>query len=136
MTQLFLVSGLVLVLGVASLAARPAGPPGEESRSGAVVADSSVAGTMALLDSLIRVPAPRGLTAAQGQEWSRHTTWLRSVKSRLQTQVRTSDPGKGGNLLRTLQAQLLAEGQRMSLSFPSLRARHDAAMNAIRNMKA
>ncbi len=139
MTKLIPVGGLVVALGVAPLAARPAEPHSAKVPSASVVTDSSVAGTIAVLDSLIRVappPPPPGLTPAQRQEWSRHTTWLRGVRTQLLPFLRPSDPAKAANLLLVLQAKLLADARPITPSFPALKTRHDAAMNAIRNMRA
>ena len=96
-----------------------------------------------MLDSLISVPAPRSLTVAERRTWSEQTTWLKSIKDRIgnllalvvaPATVPTPAPIDQKNLL-ALEQEAEQESLKFDLSSPPVRARHEAAMNAIRSMK-
>jgi hypothetical protein len=97
-----------------------------------------------VLDSLIPAPAPRSFTRAQTRTWANQTTWLKSLRERIRNllslvvapaKVPTPAPIDQKNLL-ALQEEAEKESLRFDLSSRRLKARHDAAMAAIRNMKS
>jgi hypothetical protein len=96
-----------------------------------------------VLDSLLSVPAPVSLTVAERRTWSEQTTWLKSLKDRIRNllsmvvapaTVPTPAPIDQKNVL-ALQQEAEQESLKFDLSSPPLRARHEAAMNALRKMK-
>lgn len=103
----------------------------------------------------IDTPAPKGLSAADQKAYAAQTEWLKSVKKRIEplaaeSDVKTPrDPATGQAsgkrqyqpvLIRkkweTLQATIEQEARRYENLQGAMKARHDIAMNAIRNMKA
>ena len=105
--------------------------------------DSNAVRALRVIDSLIPLPPPRSLAAGQSRVWSEQTAWLRTLRDRIRTllslvvapaKVPTPAPIDQKNA-----AALLKEADEESLKFdlssPPVRARHEAAMNAIRNMK-
>jgi len=113
---------------------------------------SGVQAAIATLDAQIAAPAPRSLTAAQQAEWKEHGAWLSSVRQRYATFLAENGgsfgdtPGVSGADMAKRMAQMnmqflaLQEATQMeSRRFQTLsnasKARHDIALNAIRNMK-
>lgn len=96
-----------------------------------------------VFDSLIPLPRPRSLTAAQARTWMEQTTWLQSLKARIRNLLRlvvapakvsTPAPIDKKNIL-ALQEEAQQESLRFDLTSHLLKARHDVAMNAIRNLR-
>jgi hypothetical protein len=116
---------------------------------------SGVQATIAALDAQIAEPAPRGLTAAQLAEWKEHGAWLLSVRQRYATFLAENGgtfgdtPGLAGvagadmaKKMAQMNVQFLAlqeatqqESRRFQTLSNASKARHDVALNAIRNMK-
>jgi len=95
-----------------------------------------------VLDSLIPIPAPRSLTRAQIRTWADQTTWLKRLRERIRNllslvvapaTVPTPAPIDQKHLL-ALQQEAEKESPQFDLSSRRLKARHDAAMTAIRNI--
>ena len=106
-------------------------------------ADSNAVRALKVIDSLIPLPPPRSLAAGQARVWSEQTVWLKTLRERIRSllslvvapaKVPTPAPIDQKNA-----AALLKEAEEESLKFdlssPPIRARHEAAMNAIRNLK-
>jgi hypothetical protein len=102
----------------------------------------------ATLDSLAALSTPREASAADRPIAVRFGTWLRQAAgklARLGAEARKKRmaplPGSGksltpfGQKTLVLQAQLLKEGQQYEMVTAKLKARHQAAMNSIRNMR-
>jgi len=96
-----------------------------------------------VLDSLISLPAPVSLTVAERRTWSEQTTWLKSLKDRIRNllsmvvapaTVPTPAPIDQKNVL-ALQQEAEQESLKFDLSSPPIRARHEAALKAIRSIK-
>ena len=121
--------------------ARPAPPPPLPAPQGERNPTAQLA--LVVLDSLIAVPAPRSLTAVDRRTWSEQTAWLKSLKDRIgnllslvvaPATVPTPAPIDQKNLLALLQ-EAEQESLKFDLRSPPLKARQDAAIAAIRNMK-
>jgi len=107
------------------------------------VRDSAAHRAVAVLDSLIPLPAPGSLTRVQREAWTEQTTWLKSLRERVQNllalvvapaKVHIHAPIDQKNLL-ALQAEAEQESLKFDLSNLLLKARHEAAMASIRNIK-
>ena len=106
--------------------------------------DSTLVRAWKVIDSLIPEPAPKSLTRAQAKMWLEQTAWLKSLKARIENllllvvapaaTVAPPAPVDPKNI-KALQDEAAAESQRLTFTFNQLQARHDHAMNAIRNMK-
>ena len=115
---------------------------------------SSVQTAIATLDGQIAIPAPKDLTAVELVEWNEHGDWLSAVRERYANFLAEN----GGNFgdtagLRTASADLTKQVAAMNAQFLKLqeatqiearrfqilsnasKARHEIAMNAVRNMK-
>ena len=107
-------------------------------------ADTTVLLAMAVLDSLIPLRAPGSLSAADQRTWGEQTEWLKTLKGRIESlltlvvtpaeSVAVPAPVERKNI-KALQEEAEQESAKLVLSSAPLRARHDAAMTAIRNMK-
>lgn len=107
-------------------------------------ADTTVTRALAVLDSLIPLPAPGSLSAADRRTWGEQTEWLKTLKGRIESllslvvtpseSVAVPAPVERKNI-KALQDEAEQESAKLVLSSAPLRARHDAAMTAIRNMK-
>lgn len=103
----------------------------------------------------IDVPMPAGLNAADQQVYAAHTDWLKSVRRRVEVLKSESDaaapvdaaagqssekrqyaPVKIIKQWGRLQATIEEESRKFNTLSNASKARHDIAMNAIRNMKA
>lgn len=103
----------------------------------------------------IAEPAPKGLSAADAKAYAAHTAWLVTVVDRIEaaaiehgvlapreagsgmaTGKRQHRPVEFSMQLDVLKRTFEAEGRRFSGLTNASKARHDIAMNAIRNMKA
>ena len=105
--------------------------------------DSNAVRALKVIDSLIPLPPPRSLAAGESRVWSEQTAWLKTLRERLRTllslvvapaKVPTPAPIDQKNAL-ALQKEAEEESLKFELSSPPVRARHEAAMNAIRDMK-
>jgi hypothetical protein len=153
MTPMRLVSTLVLValIGLAgpSLDANPPakakGPAVSTTVPGTPKARTeSIDKAVASLTELIAQPAPRGLSSADQQQWAEQTKWLTSLKERYSS-FGQSQGLNGGDLVQemasmnteflALQAATQKESRRFQTLSTASKARHDLAMNAIRNIK-
>jgi hypothetical protein len=107
-------------------------------------ADTTVLRAVAVLDSLIPLRAPGSLSAADQRTWGEQTEWLKTLKGRIETllslvvtpaeSVAVPAPVERKNI-KALQDEAEQESAKLVLSSAPLRARHDAAMTVIRNMK-
>ena len=131
------------------VAATPAPPASRLETAGQAeiaqqgVRDSAAHHAVAVLDSLIPLRAPRSLGTLQRQTWTEQTTWLKSLRERVQNllslvvapaKVHVHAPIDQKNL-EALQAEAEQESLKFDLTAPSLKARHEAAMASIRNIK-
>lgn len=114
--------------------------------------------TIAALDELIGRPAPDGLTRVQHATWNDQTAWLTSVRQRYYelsesyaaaeknvAAARADDASSGesmANRMAQMNMQLVAlqnaiqmESRKFQTLSNASKARHDTAMNSIRNMK-
>ena len=104
--------------------------------------------TSATLDSLATLPTPPDASAADRPIAVRFGAWLRQAAGRLARLVAEARkkktaplPGSGkaltpfGQETLALQARLLNEGQQYAMATTRLKARHEAAMSSIRNMR-
>ena len=122
-------------------AGTPRTPAAETQRA---PADSTVLRALAVLDSLIPLRPPGSLSAADRQTWAEQTEWLKSLKGRIETllslvvtpaeSVAVPAPVERKNIT-ALQEEAVQESAKLVLSSAPLRARHEVAMTAIRNMK-
>ena len=116
---------------------------------------SGVQAAVATLDTQIALAPPRGSTAAQLSEWQEHGTWLSSLRERYANFLVENGGafGDSAGLTGTRGADLVKKLAQMNTQFVALqeatqmesrrfqtlsnasKARHDIAMNAIRNMK-
>jgi len=107
-------------------------------------ADTTVIRALAVLDSLIPLRAPGSPSAAEQRTWAEQTEWLKTLKGRIETllslvvtpaeSVAVPAPVERKNI-KALQEEAEQESAKLVLSSAPLRARHDAAMTAIRAMK-
>jgi hypothetical protein len=120
-------------------AQRTAVPPAQLAQT-----DTTVLRALAVLDSLIPLRAPSSLSSADQRTWSEQTEWLKTLKGRIETllslvvtpaqSVAVPAPVERKNI-KALQEEAEQESAKLVLSSAPLRARHDAAMTAIRAMK-
>jgi len=116
---------------------------------------SGVQTVIETLDAQIATPPPKGLTAAQLLEWKEHGAWLSSVRERYANFLAENGGafGDSAGLAGTAGADLTKKMAQMNMQFLSLqeatqmesrkfqtlsnasKARHEIAMNAIRNLK-
>ncbi len=116
---------------------------------------SSVQTAIDLLDTQVAMPAPPKLTPAQIVEWKEHGAWLASVRERYANFLAQNGGAFGGTpgLVGTAGADMAKQMAQMNTQFLALqeatqtesrrfqtlsnasKARHDIALNAIRNMK-
>lgn len=116
---------------------------------------SGVQAAVTTLEAQIAIPAPRGLTAAQLAEWKEHGAWLSSLRERYANFLAENGGafGDSAGLAGTAGADLTKKMAQMNMQFLALqeatqtesrkfqtlsnasKARHDIAMNAIRNIK-
>jgi hypothetical protein len=102
----------------------------------------------ATLDSLAALPTPSDASAVDRPIAVRFGAWLRQASARLARlgaearKKRTAPlPGSGKSLtlfgqeMLALQTQLLKQGQQYEMATAKLKARHETAMNSIRNMR-
>lgn len=107
-------------------------------------ADTTVLRALAVLDSLIPLRAPGSLSTADQRTWGEQTEWLKTLKGRIESlltlvvtpaeSVAVPAPVERKNL-KALQEEAEQESAKLVLSSAPLRARHGAAMTAIRAMK-
>ena len=106
---------------------------------------------IAVLDGMLGDPAPTGITPDVAREYQLHAEWLASVRERLRAHLADRDaalstPTAPSDAPRrmtamnmqflSLQDAVLSESRRFQTLSNASKARHDVAMNAIRNMKA
>lgn len=140
---------LIAVLTVAVIATPAAGQELEARET------YSVPHVLEVTRTLMEQAEPSGLSVGQRRMWIQHTEWLKSVHARIEalgveagviqprdkgpamtTGRRTWEPIRLQRELGTLQKTLLEEARRFETLSNVMKARHDIAMNAIRNMKA
>jgi hypothetical protein len=107
-------------------------------------ADTTVIRALTVLDSLIPLRVPGSLSAADQRTWTEQTEWLKTLKGRIETllslvvtpaeSVAVPAPVERKNI-KALQEEAEQESAKLVLSSAPLRARHEVAMMAIRNMK-
>lgn len=107
------------------------------------------------VDAAISQPVPAGLSPVDAKSWTAETAWLKSARSRIETLGmslgviaprdratgmatgrRQYQPAQITKSVDSLRAVLEAEGRQFNTLSNASKARHDIAMNAIRNMKA
>jgi len=113
---------------------------------------SSVQAAIAVLDAQIATPPPRGLARAELAQWKEHGTWLSGVCARLADFLAENGGNfgdsaglQGADMARkmaemdsqflALQQATQSESRRFQTLSNASKARHDVAMNAIRNIK-
>ncbi len=116
---------------------------------------SSVQAAIDVLDQQIAVPVPDKQSSAQVAEWKEHGAWLASVRERYANFLAQNGGAFGGTpgLVGTAGADMAKQMAQMNTQFLALqeatqtesrrfqtlsnasKARHDIALNAIRNMK-
>ena len=116
---------------------------------------SSVQSAIEVLDAQIALPEPPKLTPAQLVEWKEHGDWLSSVRERYANFLAENGGAFGDTpgLMGTAGKDMMQKMAQMNLQFMELqettqtesrrfqtlsnasKARHDIALNAIRNMK-
>ncbi|MBL0172144.1 MAG: hypothetical protein IPP90_15750 [Gemmatimonadaceae bacterium] len=98
---------------------------------------------LATLKKLIDAPAPAGLNDRDRVEYTSHSAWIKSAYDRVLTaRERGSGMATGkrqhgvpaADIVR-LQTTFESEGRKLQTLSNTSKARHDIAMNAIRNMK-
>jgi hypothetical protein len=98
------------------------------------------------IESAINIPPPNTLTKTQLDEWRKQTQWLIKVQKQMSDHKKSLGTLKQGETMESHMAQMnmqflaLQEATQMeSRKFQTLsnasKARHDIALNAIRNMK-
>lgn len=125
----------------------PRPPAGDDQRAPdaqRAPADTTVLRALAVLDSLIPIRTPASSSAADQRVWAEQTEWLKTIKGRIETllslvvtpaeSVAVPAPVERKNI-KALQEEAEQESGKLVLSSAALRARHDVAMAAIRNMK-
>ena len=154
--RLALLAAIMLFIAVAAPTAHA---QDEKPKADAALTEStararveSLSALRASLDAQISVARPKTLSRTELAKWNEHTTWLTSVRDRyanLETSMRGAfgdTPGlNGGDMVQkmaqmNMQFLALQEATQMeSRKFQTLsnasKARHDVALNAIRNMK-
>jgi hypothetical protein len=116
---------------------------------------SGVQAAVAALEAQIAIPTPRGLTVAQLAEWKEHGTWLASLRERYANFLAENGGafGDSAGVTGTAGEDLTKKMAQMNMQFLALqeatqtesrkfqalsnasKARHEAAMSAIRNIK-
>lgn len=113
---------------------------------------SSVQAAIAALDAQIATPAPRALAPAELAQWKEHGAWLSRVRTRFADFLAENGGNfgdsaglKGADMMQKMaemNSQFLAlqqatqtESRRFQTLSNASKARHDIAMNAIRNIK-
>jgi hypothetical protein len=105
----------------------------------------TVARALEVLDSLIPLPPPAAASAADRRAWTEQTSWLRSLRGRIQTLVslvvspaeKVAPPAPiTSRNIKALQDEAERESAELPAAGAAVRARHDHAMSAIRNLKA
>lgn len=104
--------------------------------------------------SAIDQPMPEGLAPAEQRRYAAQTQWLESVRNRIEAMAirtgvvqprdqvsgratgRRASQAEVQKEIDTLQKTLETESRRFTTLSNVMKARHDVAMNAIRNMKA
>jgi hypothetical protein len=114
-----------------------------EARAALRARSDGLGSAVAALDTLIASPMPAGLSRAEIAAWDQQTAWLKSVSDR----YRPLGASYGGaNLAASSLAQLdmqflelqqavQSESRKFQTLSNASKARHDVAMNAIRNLK-
>lgn len=107
------------------------------------------------VDAAISQPVPTGLSPADAKSWTAETAWLKSARSRIEalglkagiiaprdqssgmaTGRRQHQPAVITKSVDSLRTVLEAEARQFNTLSNASKARHEIAMNAIRNMKA
>ena len=102
---------------------------------------------LATLDGMLGDAPPTGITPEVAREYQQHSEWLASVRDRLRGHLADRDANLNGSAMAqrmgAMNAQFLAlqdavqtESRKFQTLSNASSARHDVAMNAIRNMKA
>jgi len=116
------------------------------------IRQSSVQAAISVLDTQIATPAPRGLARAELAQWKEHGAWLSSVRTRFADFLAQNGGNFGASAglngadmaqkMAEMNSQFLAlqeatqkESRRFQTLSNASKARHDIAMNAIRNIK-
>ncbi len=134
-------------------AVAPVAPPAQvQTVDAARIRLSAVQAAIETLDAQIALPMPRKLTPAEATEWKEHGAWLSGVRGRFATFLAENGgafgdtPGlSGGDMVKkmaqmnrhflALQEATQMESRRFQTLSNASKARHDIALNAIRNMK-
>lgn len=113
----------------------------------------SVPQVLEVVGKAVDQPAPAGLNAADRQAWAAQTEWLRGVRDRLKAitdssgsppsgervsgtaPARQGSPATQAQRVEEFRKAIETEGRRFNTLSNASKARHDIAMNAIRNMK-
>jgi hypothetical protein len=160
MKKLTLAFLLTLVAGVGPLAAQTPTPATTPATTPAERASFTLPHVLDTVGKLIDQPMPKGLSPADQKAYAAQTAWLKTVRSRLQAlntksavadaQVTAPRDAASGQAtgkrqhkpmvlhteITTLQQSVEGESKQFTATSQVLKARHDIAMNAIRNLKA
>ncbi len=137
-------------------AVAPVSPPADvQTVDAARLRLSSVQAAIAVFDQQIALPEPRKVAPGELKEWREHGAWLSSVRQRLAGFLADNGgafgdtPGlrgvAGADMMKkmaqmnmqflALQEATQTESRRFQTLSNASKARHDIALNAIRNMK-
>jgi hypothetical protein len=107
---------------------------------------ATIQSAIGTLNDLLAETPPRGLSRLERAAYDRHTAWLIDVRDRLETHVGLRNQVSGSGMVAEmtqmnqefleLQRAVQSESRKYQTLSNASKARHDAAMNAIRNMKA
>ncbi|HUP18916.1 MAG TPA: hypothetical protein VM778_03060 [Gemmatimonadota bacterium] len=105
----------------------------------------AIQSTIETLSTLLASPAPRGQSRTDIAAYNAHTAWLQGVRDRLQDHLDRRFGSSAGMISEMmelnaefleLQESVQTEARKFQTLSNASQIRHDAAMNAIRNMKA
>jgi hypothetical protein len=113
----------------------------EESDESAATIQSAIG----ILNDLVAETPPGGLSRPERAAYDRHTAWLLDVRDRLEAHVGLRNQVSGSGMVAEmtrmnqefleLQQAVQSESRKYQTLSNASKARHDVAMNAIRNMK-
>ena len=112
----------------------------------------SLSSSIAVLGDLIDSPQPAGLSRRESSAWREQSEWLTQVRQRYRSfaerlssnassvsassgQARLSEMTQMNMEFLSLQNEIQMESRKFQTLSNAMKSRHDAAMNAIRNMK-
>jgi hypothetical protein len=117
----------------------------------ALLSSEKIRTALATLDGMLGDPPPAGITPTAAQEYQQHSEWLMSVRDRLRAHLADRDAAMSTmteipdavQRMAAMNMQFLAlqeavqmESRKFQTLSNASKARHDIAMNAIRNLRA